>query len=231
MISPPDLPRPGTAALDRRLRSCRKRVPLKRKFKRVVRCSASAPRITRDVTSSQTEEPTTSTIQFTTPSAADGQHLHKLVHRCEPVAGNSIYGNLLHCSHFAQTSVAAWMNGTMVGFVSGYIIPDQTDSYFLWQVTVDESARGRGLAKRMIRHILQRPRLSDVHFLDTTITADNEASWALFRSLAKDLDTDWQASVHSTHDGQSGGAQDDEHLLHLGPFQIDHQDTSNHVSS
>ncbi len=177
-------------------------------------------RTTGIVTDNTTQDSSHSTIQLTIPSAADGPHLHRLVARCKPLDENSIYCNLLHCSHFAGTSVAAWMDGQMVGFVSGYLIPDQADTYFLWQVAVDDAARGRGLAKRMIRHILDRPQTRVVRYLNTTITPDNEASWALFRSLAKDLDADWQSQLHFERDTHFGGAHADEQLMRIGPFQI-----------
>lgn len=167
-----------------------------------------------------TGDATEDNIRFCLPNAAVGPYLHKLVEQSPPLDPNSIYCNLLQCSHFANTAVAAYLGDELVGFVSGYRIPDRPDTYFLWQVVVAESGRGRGLAKRMIVEILSRPALSDVHYLETTITPDNEASWALFRSFARDQGAELQSQVHFTKDTHFHGAHDEEHLLRIGPFDL-----------
>ncbi len=165
-------------------------------------------------------ESETSNIVLRKPTAQDGPHLHKLVARCKPLDENSIYCNLLQCSHFAATGVAAERDGELVGFVSGYVIPERPDTFFLWQVAVGEQARGCGLAGRMINAILARPELSALRYLETTITPDNEASWALFRAFARRQGADLESKVHFTRDTHFHGAHDDEHLLRIGPFSI-----------
>ena len=159
-------------------------------------------------------------IKLRLPTAADGPFLHKLVADSPPLDPNSIYCNLLQCSHFAGTAVAAELSEQLVGFVSGYRIPDRPDTYFLWQVVVAEAGRGCGLAKRMIVEILSRPELADITHLETTITPDNEASWALFRSFARDQGAELESQVHFERDTHFHGQHDDEHLLRIGPFSI-----------
>src|SRR5690606_34346058 len=124
---------------------------------------------------------------------------------------NSIYCNLLQCSHFADTAVAVFKNQELVGFVSGYILPKEPSTLFVWQVVISESARGRGLAKRMLKHLLARAFCSDVRYIETTITPENEASWALFRSLTRDLDTELNSRVYFEKKQHFGGEHDDEH--------------------
>lgn len=153
------------------------------------------------------------------PQAQDGPRLHKLVASCKPLDENSIYCNLLQTSHFAQTAVAAEKDGELVGFVSGYRIPQRPDTYFLWQVAVAENGRGCGLAGRMILDILGREGNRDMRYLETTITPDNEASWALFRSFARKLGAELEHQVHFTRETHFHGAHDDEHLLRIGPFE------------
>ena len=63
--------------------------------------------------------------------------------------GNSLYANLLQCSHFAETCALAEQNGTLVGWMSGYRPPEQPDTLFVWQICVSEAARGQGLGKRL----------------------------------------------------------------------------------
>lgn len=66
----------------------------------------------------------TTAITLRTPVKDDGYRLHQLVAECPPLDPNSIYCNLLQCSHFAETGVAAEKEGDLVGFISGYIPPN-----------------------------------------------------------------------------------------------------------
>ncbi|MGJ8670369.1 MAG: diaminobutyrate acetyltransferase [Oceanococcus sp.] len=159
-------------------------------------------------------------IQLRPPRAEDGANLHKLVARCTPLDENSLYCNLLQASHFSDTAVAAEQNGELLGFVSGYRIPARPDTFFLWQVAVDEQGRGQGLARRMIQHILSRTQNADLRFLETTITPDNEASWALFRSFAAAINADLNHQLHFSREQHFDGQHADEHLLRIGPFKI-----------
>lgn len=119
------------------------------------------------------------------PMAQDSADLNDLVRRIPPLAENSIYCNLLHCSHFSETCAVAERDGELVAFVTGYIHPKQPDTYFLWQIGVHEHGRGQGLALRMIQHILARPCCRHVVALEATASSTNEASRAMFESVAR----------------------------------------------
>lgn len=155
------------------------------------------------------------------PVATDGIRVNRLVAQCPPLDTNSVYCNLLQCSHFAQTSVAAEIDGDLVGFVSGYIEPDQADTLFIWQVAVSEKARGMGLATRMLQSILQRNACRKISYIDTTITEDNRASWALFERLAEKLDAELNHSVQFDHNQHFDGEHATEMLVRIGPFKQD----------
>lgn len=159
-------------------------------------------------------------LLFRKPSAEDGYPLHDLVAASPPLDPNSIYCNLLQCSHFADTAVAVFKGEQLVGFVSGYLLPGQPNTLFVWQVVTAEQVRGQGLAKRMLKHLLARPACEQVSHIETTITPDNHASWALFRSLARDLGTQVHSQLHFERNTHFGGLHDDEHRLTLGPFHF-----------
>ncbi|WP_366935614.1 GNAT family N-acetyltransferase, partial [uncultured Microbulbifer sp.] len=89
---------------------------------------------------------------------------------------------------------------------------------FIWQVAVAEQGRGLGLAGRMLREILARPACAEVRYLETTITPDNAASWALFRSLARKLDANCVDTVMFDRERHFKGRHDSEMLLRIGPF-------------
>jgi len=152
------------------------------------------------------------------PTLEDGMAVHQLIGNCPPLDTNSSYCNLLQCSHFATTSVVAELNGEIVGFISGYIIPDRTDTLFVWQVAVAEQARGLGLASRMLSNITGRPHCKSVRFLETTITEDNAASWALFRSAAQKFSTGLHPSPWMDCQAHFDGQHDSETLVRIGPI-------------
>jgi len=132
-----------------------------------------------------------------------------------------MYCNLLQCTHFGATSALAEAEGDAVGFVSGYSPPPHPDALFVWQVAVDERARGHGLAKRLIMDILERPGNEHLHYIRTTITAQNEASWAMFHGLARKLDAPTEEQVLFDQDEHFGGEHKSEHELIIGPFEIE----------
>jgi diaminobutyrate acetyltransferase len=96
---------------------------------------------------------------------------------------NASYAYLLWCRDFAGTSIVATVDDRPAGFVTGYQRPDRPDVLMVWQVAVDAEHRGRGLAGRMLHELAERVRPAA---LETTITADNEASIALFTGFARD---------------------------------------------
>ncbi len=159
-----------------------------------------------------------SAIDLRCPTASDALAVAELVRCCPPLDLNSVYCNLLQCTHFADCAVVADCCGKLVGSVTGYPLPQQPDALFIWQVAVHESARGQGLAQRMLLHLLQRASHADVRYLETTITADNRASWRLFQGLAERCG--WPQHQQLLFDSQRdfGGHHPSEYLLRLGPL-------------
>ena len=153
------------------------------------------------------------------PSAEDGAQLFQLIEQCPPLDMNSMYCNLLQCSHFAGTSIAAEQEGCLVGFVSGYIKPSDPSTLFIWQVAVGEKARGQGLARKMVMALLQRPECIAVNKIETTITPDNEASWGLFTSIAKNRQAELKKSVMFDQHKHFAGVHQTEYLVQIGPFK------------
>ena len=152
------------------------------------------------------------------PVATDGMAVHRLVDRIPELDDNSSYCNLLQCSHFADSSVIALCGDEVAGFISGYPLPQSPDTLFIWQVAVSPESRGMGLASAMLSEILARPSSTQLRFLETTITEDNAASWALFTGLARRCSA--RLERHIMFDRQQHFA--DEHaselLARIGPF-------------
>lgn len=157
-------------------------------------------------------------ISLRVPTALDGMALHRLVRDCPPLDTNSAYCNLLQCTHFADTAVAAESGSELVGFISGYIVPGRPDTLFVWQVAVGAPARGQGLATRMLRELLTRPACADVTWLETTVTDANTASWSLFQGLASKLLTELHTETMFERDLHFAGIHDTERLARIGPL-------------
>ncbi|RLT93006.1 MAG: diaminobutyrate--2-oxoglutarate transaminase [Ketobacter sp.] len=160
-------------------------------------------------------------LRFRAPDSRDGADVHRLISQCPPLDTNSQYCNLLQCTHFADTSVAVHHGSEMVGFISGYRIPERPDTLFIWQVAVSAAARGQGLAGRMVQHILARPACAGVRYLETTVTPDNDASWGLFEGVARRLETELRRAVLFDRDQHFRGDHDSEMLARIGPFERD----------
>ena len=152
------------------------------------------------------------------PHDQDGHALNKLVHSCPPLDENSVYCNLLQCTHFADTSVVGEINGQLVCAISGYLVPGREDTLFVWQVAVAEIVRGQGAAGRMLDHILMRKTCSEVRYLETSVTDSNQASWALFEGFARRHNAKLHRSPMFDRDLHFAGAHETEVLARIGPL-------------
>lgn len=152
------------------------------------------------------------------PVAEDAAEVHALIAACPPLDTNSLYANLIQCTHFAGHCAVARIDGKIVGWISGHHPPAEKGSYFLWQVAVHPDARGKGLARRMLADILARPEQSGVSRIRTSITRANEASWALFRNVSAWLSAPLREELWFDRDRHFGGQCASEFLITIGPF-------------
>ena len=147
------------------------------------------------------------------PDSNDGAAVWELIRRCKPLDENSMYCNLIQCDHFRDTCVLAEMGGEPVGWVSGYVLPEDPETVFVWQVAVDEKARGHGLGRKMLTELLERKACDGVRRLQTTITKSNDASWALFTKFADRNDAEIEDEAHFIEDDHFGGTAATEHMV------------------
>lgn len=154
------------------------------------------------------------------PKKADAFGIHSLIKQCPPLDLNSIYTYLLLSEHFSQTCVVAQSEQGLDGYLSAYIPPGRPDVIFVWQVAVHERARGRGLGRQMLTHLLSRPSLAEIQFLETTVGPDNAASRGMFTGLARNLQADVSESeLFGSHLFGDAG-HDDERLIRIGPMRL-----------
>lgn len=158
------------------------------------------------------DNPRTRKPHLRKPVAKDGAAIWRLIRTCKPLDENSMYANLIQADHFRDTCVVSEINGAIVGWISGHMIPGKS-AFFVWQVAVSPKARGLGLGKSMLLELLHRDETENATTLKTTITPDNDASWGLFRSFARHIGGDLTDVPHFKKDAHFGGAHDTEHLV------------------
>lgn len=161
-----------------------------------------------------------SSLVFDLPTVEDGQYIWQLVKNTGVLDLNSSYSYLLWAKYFSKTSIVVKLEQKVVGFISAFIAPEKEDTLFVWQVAVDESMRGKGLATRMLREILCKKICRNIRYLETTVTPSNVASIALFKKLAKDLKTQYTILEGFTEEQFPEKGHEAEELYKIGPFSI-----------
>ena len=152
------------------------------------------------------------------PDASDGAAIWRLVGKDGTLERNSAYAYMLLGAHFGGTSVVARRNGRIAGFAWAYLVPERTDTVFVWQVGVAAAGRGRGLGSAMLREILRRPACRTVAFMEATVTPSNQASMALFRSFARERNAALELSVGFDRSAFPDPGHETEMLVRIGPF-------------
>ncbi|MEV9641144.1 diaminobutyrate acetyltransferase [Mammaliicoccus sciuri] len=155
---------------------------------------------------------------FRTPTLDDGKSIWKLVKDTQVLDLNSSYSYLLWADQFSDTSILVEDHGKIVGFISGFIQPKAQDTLFIWQVAVDESARGQRLASRMLQAILQSQSCRNIRYLEATVTPSNIPSTKLFKGLARDLQTECTITDGYPEDQFPREGHEAEELFRIGPF-------------
>ncbi len=129
----------------------------------------------------------TQPVEFRHPVVSDAKRVWALVQATPVLDNNSPYAYLILCTHFAETSLVAFRDEQLVGFVTGLRPPHRADTLFVWQVGVAEQARRQGLGLRMLRHLVDGGSDPPFRFVEANVTPSNHASRQLFTRLAHDL--------------------------------------------
>lgn len=156
-------------------------------------------------------------IRYRHPKAIDAEDISALVAACPPLDNNSVYSTLLLCTDFAQTCIVAEQEGEVLGWVSGYMVPNQADCFFVWQVAVADAARGCGLGAKMIAQLVARQE-GGVRSLRTTVTKSNTASRRMFYRIASQFDADVDEELWFEREAHFGGAQESEWMIAIHPI-------------
>ncbi len=158
-------------------------------------------------------------ILIRNPKKDDGKKFYKLVENSKVLDLNSEYLYLLQSTHFETTCSVAEHAGEIIGFVSGYRIPQKPNTLFIWQVAVDERYRGNNLAKILLMNILKRKENLDLQFINTTVSPSNKSSIRVFEKLTEELKTKIvNRSFFEKEDFTN--SHEEEVLYEIGPFKL-----------
>ncbi|WP_425457176.1 diaminobutyrate acetyltransferase [Aquibacillus sediminis] len=157
-------------------------------------------------------------VTFEKPTVEDGAAMWELVNS-STLDQNSPYKYIMMAEYFAETCVVAKEEDKVVGFVTAFIPPERQDVVFVWQVGVDSSQRGKGIASKLLNELINRESCQDVQFVEATVTPSNKASQSLFKRLARDHDTTCEVSDLFPEELFPGEGHEAELNFRIGPIR------------
>nr|WP_090888712.1 diaminobutyrate acetyltransferase [Evansella caseinilytica] len=131
---------------------------------------------------------------------------------------NSPYKYLMMGKFFSETCVVAKEKEAVVGFATAFLQPERPDVLFIWQIGVDASKRGHGIASRMLEELLLREACKHVNYVEATVTPANKASQSLFRRLARDRMSACEVSECFSAEAFPAPGHEAEFLYRVGPL-------------
>lgn len=144
--------------------------------------------------------------------------VYKLLTSNRPYVGlNSRYTYFLLARDFNNTCLVALDGNRVVAFSSGYVPPNRPDTFFSWEVVVDEAYRGNGLQKLLL---LEQLRLTNAKYLEGTVNPSNRVSEKNFIDLAKLLDTGCSRRLLFSAEDFGGDGHEAEVLFRVGPIGL-----------
>ncbi|TSB45202.1 diaminobutyrate acetyltransferase [Alkalicoccobacillus porphyridii] len=157
-------------------------------------------------------------VTFEKPTKEDSSAMWNLVNE-STLDQNSPYKYMMMADFFTETCIVAKQDEELVGFVTAFIQPERPDTLFIWQVGVDASQRGKGLASKMISELIKW-NATEVHYLEATVTPSNEASRALFKKLGNKLNAECEITDHFSASLFPDSSHEKEQLFRIGPFKL-----------
>ncbi|WP_277814314.1 diaminobutyrate acetyltransferase [Bacillus sp. LL01] len=152
------------------------------------------------------------------PTVNDGAAMWELVNH-STLDQNSAYKYIMMCDFFAETCVVAKDEEKLVGFITAFIPPTKPDVVFVWQIGVDPSQRGKGLASQMLNDLVQRQGTKDIRYVEATVTPSNKASQSLFRRLARVHNTNCEVLDCFSEELFPGDNHEEELTFRIGPLR------------
>lgn len=158
-------------------------------------------------------------VTFRKPAYNHAADVWNLVGRCPQLDRNTLYCELLHCTHFAETCAIAERAEEVVGWLSAYRPPTEPSTLFVWQIAVHPAVRNTGVGKRLIISALNRPYCKSVTHIKATVALTNKASNSLFATLARDLGAPIRQALWFDRHAHFKGRYETEYMIAIGPIK------------
>ncbi|QQE81086.1 diaminobutyrate acetyltransferase [Alicyclobacillus sp. SO9] len=165
-------------------------------------------------------------VAYRQPRIEDAPQVWSLVKKTGVLDVNSSYSYLMMSNYFGETCIVSEHDNRVIGYISGFIVPNRENVLFVWQVAVDERYRGYGVASNMLSKLLQREACKQVQYVETTVSPDNKASEAMFRRLADNLQTRLEVVGQFRAQLLPPDGHENERIFVIGPF---HAETAHHL--
>ncbi|MER8970661.1 diaminobutyrate acetyltransferase [Mesorhizobium sp. M0808] len=159
-------------------------------------------------------------VTFRKPAYNHAADVWALIALCPQLDRNSLYCELLLCTHFADTCTVAERAGEVVGWLSAYRPPSEPSTLFVWQIAVHPTVRNTGVGKGLIVSALTRPCCKSVTHIKATVALTNKASNSLFATLARDLGAPIRQTLWFDRDAHFKGRYESEHMIAIGPIKL-----------
>jgi L-2,4-diaminobutyric acid acetyltransferase len=156
-------------------------------------------------------------IRYERPEVRDANAMWELARDSGALDLNSPYFYLTLSNQLSDTCIVARSGNEVVGFIVGFRPPKLSDTLFVWQITVSDSQRRKGIGHAMLRAIMSRLADDGIRYLEATVTPSNEASHRMFTSFARSYNAPCDETPLYPSDLFPNG-HEAEHLLRMGPF-------------
>ncbi len=120
------------------------------------------------------------------PELSDGPAIFDLVKTIPEIDTNSQKYYYLMCNDFGKSSLIAERGGELLGFVIGYITPEDEKCLLISQIVVAENARNKGMAGALLANLAQ-DWSGIITSIKTMITPSNKNAQALFNGFAEKM--------------------------------------------
>lgn len=117
--------------------------------------------------------------------------VRKLLDKGKPfVLPHHHYVYWMMCKFYVSSNfVAVDDNSRIAGFLCA--IPDEKkESYFIWQIVVNEEYRGQGIGRKLLNNLLICANKEKIKKIVLTIDVNNNISKSMFEKFAKDMNSE-----------------------------------------